>query len=402
MHLIVAILRGPFWLHFAIAVALIWMGISTQSSTTARLRAETALLQQPAPATIPIADLVPPESWSPATEVSVTAQVALSHSTRLIQRTNFITTDEDLMYVLVDPDAPSGTTVARAVIVVEPGQAELVTEWMLANATGYGSDGPIVDVTGLLEYGPEAHMVFDALQDQDMVKAPNFFYIKPHFKGRTAALTHPPQSAILGVWEFFAAAAFFALLGALRFRRTTAPPLPVARPAAQGSNLTGLTGVEIAQRLIDEDIARARAGAAMASPKPATDPPKPEVFTVPDPVYVPRTPGSPVKEVPPLGLRIHTVFRTALSPKVLGYTAFMIALLITIDISFKGTLTISLFQLNGTPGQALGTILAWIVAVGALLIILKGFVWVPPTSARKSVYDPYLRLAERERQGRHD
>lgn len=49
-----------------------------------------------------------------------------------------------------------------------------------------------------------------------------------------------------------------------------------------------------------------------------------------------------------------------------------------------------------------GQVLPWLVGLVVVIVLLKGFLWVPATSKRKGIYDPYLRLAERERMGDPD
>ena len=335
-----------------------------------------------------------------ATEVSVTAQIALSHNTRLIKTTNFIKTDEKLLYVLVDPDAPQFTPVARAAIVFEPADLDRVSQWITENAVSYGDDGPVLTVTGLLSGSIRDTMVSDALSDQGMTKGPDFFYVTPHFDGRVAALTPKPYAAFQHALWVYGIAAAFLLLGAVKFalrRPSEAATLPATVAPS------GLTGQQIADRLIAEDIARARMEAAFAQPKIASGgtvpPPRPapEMFTVPDPVYTPRDPvSSPVTRYR-MGDGLAALLREVVTPKTVAYAGF--AGLVGIILIAMSQPDVYAFNARSGEGSTEPlTLLMWVGGLIAALVVLKGFVGIPATSQRKSIYDPYLRLAERERQ----
>lgn len=221
MHrLLFMLLFGPFWLQLAFAGGLLALGFVFQSSEAARIAAGAALLKSDPPPTISIAAMR--EDYIPdgATEVSVTAQIALSHNTRLVRTTYAIKTTEDLLYVLVDPDAPQGTNIARAAIVFDPDDLDRVTGWIAENTVTFASDGPVLPVTGLLSGGTQIGMVSDALSDQGMTKGPDFFYITPHFEGRVAALTPNPMRPS------------FTLCGSMPLRRPFCCLGPSGLPAA--------------------------------------------------------------------------------------------------------------------------------------------------------------------------
>jgi hypothetical protein len=407
MHrLLFLVLLGPFWLQLACAAGLGYLGYVFQSSEAARITARAALLQTDPPPTIPIADMQQDYTSGGATEVSVTAQIALSHNTRLIKTTNFIKTDEQLLYVLVDPDATLFTDMARAAIVFNSDDLDKVTQWISENAVSFGGDGPVLTVTGLLSGTIRDDMVSDALSDQGMVKGPDFFYITPHFDGRVAALTPKPYGAFLHALWVYAIAAAFVLLGAVKFamRRLAAAPTYAAPSTATPSvALSGLTGQQIADRLIDEDIARARVEAAFARPlmahgepaEPAR--PAPEVFVVPDPVYVPHVPGPPPVASYRFGDGLAALVRDCVTPKTIAYAGFAVL----VGIVTLGMTNGHIYAFNGPPaagGTEPLTLLLWVGGLIAALVVLKGFVGIPATSQRKGIYDPYLRLAEREQQ----
>jgi predicted anti-sigma-YlaC factor YlaD len=408
MHrLVFALLLGPFWLQFLCAGGLFWLGYTFQTSTADRVAAAAALLQQAPPETVDIAAMTTAYDHHVATEVSVRAQIALSHNTRLIHKTNFITTGEDVLYVLVDPDASLFGTVARGAIVIDADEVDLVSDWVAENAVTFGGDGPVLDVTGLLSDSVHSGMVNDALADQGMTKGPDFFYITPHFQGRVASLTPKPYAGFLAGLPVYAVALFFLLLGSVKFvlaRRLprAAATQQQAAPSRRATVGTGLSGQQIADQLIAEDIARARMEAAMTHPLVAvggaepTPKPKEEMFVVPDPAYVPRDPASAIVRTPNIRDGIREMLRDLLTPQIVAYVGFAVLLGIILHIMASDQGNPFAPRPFGSETDMALTLLPWVGGLIAVLVILKGFIGIPATSKRKGIYDPYLRLAERE------
>lgn len=201
-----------------------------------------------------------------ATEVAVTAQVALDRTTRLVRTTNFITTSEDMLYVLVDANASILDDVAYGAIVVDADEADRVSDWLTENATSVGGAGPALTITGLLSGRIRADMVDGALTDRGMVKSPDFFYITPHFDGREAALTPQPFAGFWSAAWVYAIAAFFLALGAFKFAlRDRYPQVARTSPHVEAAH-SHEAAYQIADRLIDEDIARANRSGDGKSP----------------------------------------------------------------------------------------------------------------------------------------
>ncbi len=404
-HWLFVLLRGPFWVQFLCAAGLIWLGYTFQTSTLRRDALEAALLEQAAPATIPITDMTADYDHRTATEVAVTAQVALERTTRLVRKTNFITTSEDMLFVLMDANATIFDDVAYGAIVVDADDADRVTDWLAENVTSMGGEGPVLTVTGLLSGSIRDGMVDDALKDRGMVKSPDFFYVMPHFDGRVAALTPQPYAGLIaGAWVY-AIAAFFALLGIFKLGRSRRAPDMVQAPLRAEHAYTHQTGQQIADRLIAEDIARARIEAAMAHPLIAPGGAAPsqraeEMFVVPTPVYSPPTPlvaDPAIKTRPPRGEGIGLMLRGVLTPTFVAYVGFAVLMIVILAVMADEHGNPFGAQTFGDQGDVAGQVLPWLVGLVVAIVLLKGFLWVPQTSMRKEIYDPYLRLAERER-----
>lgn len=210
------LLAAPFWLQFIFAGGMAYFGYTLQEKHAERIAHRAELLQSEPPATIDIAAFDTDYSSSTPTEVSVSAQVAIDHNTKLIHKTNFITTSENVLYVLVDADAPANETVARGAIVIDPDQVDTLVEYLGTRATGFGDGGPVATIDGLLDSGTDNSMVSDALKEQGMTKGPNFFYIEPFFEGREAGLAVKPNEARGVAMPFYYGALIFVLFGCFK------------------------------------------------------------------------------------------------------------------------------------------------------------------------------------------
>ena len=234
MKLILLFFRGPFWVQFAVAAGLFWFGHFIQQDEAARQLARAALLEQAPPATISVADFHSDAPGRTPVELSVTAQIAQDYNTRLVRKTNFIKTGEDLFYVLVDPSPDADPNVALAGIVLDPDQLDAFIDWLLARSTGFGAAGPIATIDGLRESSSSASHARDAMKNQGMTISPNFFFIEPFIAGREASLTAIPEKAAQLSWPIYGFAAFMALMGVFKLRKSRAgvvrPPKPSPMP----------------------------------------------------------------------------------------------------------------------------------------------------------------------------
>jgi hypothetical protein len=436
-HVFLAILRGPYWLQFVIAAGLIWLGYTFQTTSAAQSARESALLHQPAPVAVPIADMQQSYDSKVATEVAVTAQLALDRSTRLIRKTNFITTSEEMLYILVDADATPFTAVARGAIVVDASEVDRVATWVSENTVDIGAEGFILDVTGVLTSTGHTSMAYDAIEERGLERGPDFFFIRPHFEGRVAALTPKPYAGFMSGLPVYLGAAFFVLLGLVKraFDRSRG----VQRAGAGEKLPAGLSGQQLAERLIADDMRRAghvmptargmadtgaligqgfapppaeqsltpaqlnaRITAAMANPlvgavpKPAAAPDHREVFQMPPPSLASPP---PIRVATPISESLHRAtysFFNSRTVGLLGLVLLITAMLWAMSSSDFEPMDIGNFTaLTGS----IETAALWVIGLLAVALIIRNYIGASPASQRKDVYDPYLRLAERERNG---
>lgn len=269
MNLIVALFfRSPFWVQFIAAAGLVWLGWTVQQQDAARAIARAELLQQAPPATISITAFSNDAPGNIPVELSVTAQVALDHNTRLIRKTNLVKTGEDLFYVLVDPAVGTDTNVAVAGIVIDPDQLDAFTEWMMANTTDFGAAGPIVTINGLRASESSASHAYDAMKEQGMVKSPDFFFIEPFIAGRDATLAALPAGQMQLYWVFYGLAGILALIGVKKLQAgskpkpaaakpTTAMPLMADKvPAGRGAGAYSLDEMQAGHMLAPANVAK--------------------------------------------------------------------------------------------------------------------------------------------------
>lgn len=234
MHYLVALLfRGPFWVQLLIAAALVWGGVSLAQHDAARLAARTALIEATPPATVPVAK-AETKGKTGEVEVSVLAQVATDHNTQLVKRTNGLTTAKSLMYVLVDADAAEGNAVARAAILIKPGEQDAFVNWLIERSEGFGPLGPVVRIDGLTASPSQSGQATEALKEQKLEKSPDFFFIEPFVEGRAATLAHLPAGTGGADLILYGFAALFGLIALKKFTRrgkaAKAAPSPAPAP----------------------------------------------------------------------------------------------------------------------------------------------------------------------------
>jgi hypothetical protein len=231
MNLVVALFRGPFWVQLLLAAAFVGVGVFAQQQGVQREAELQAILAAPVPETVPIDVLGPKPKGTLLQEVSVTAMVALEHNTELVKKRNGITTDTRMLYMLFAPDAPAGEKKAWGAIIIGKDEVDAFADWAGGQVTGIGAQGPIITITGLRTYDSFESLARQAMDEQGVTEAARFVTIRPYIAGREAVLADEavnPQSAIR---LFFAVAAIFALIGAVKLamaRRGVAGPAATA------------------------------------------------------------------------------------------------------------------------------------------------------------------------------
>lgn len=236
---------GPFWIQFAIAAGFGWLTFGAWQSTLELEQARLALIRQPPPAVVAIADFN--DSKAPVQEVHLRAAIAVEHNTRLVQKRNFITTDEDLMVVAQDATAGVDEPLVRAVILLEPDQQDQWLDWMQTHAVDMTETGPVVELNGLRAASRNFSHVSDVLRENGLKKAENFTYLEPFLEPRDLALANLPKEDRQAPMWLAGAAAVFALVGFVKLRRSrtrvaTATPASAApvNPAQRAAQIATL------------------------------------------------------------------------------------------------------------------------------------------------------------------
>jgi hypothetical protein len=274
MNLIIALFfRTPFWVQFAAAACLIWFGFTVQQQDWALAAARAELLKQTPPATIAVTAFSTDAPREVPVELSVSALVALDHNTRLVRKTNGVTTGEDLLYVLVDPAKDADITVAQAAIVIDPDDLDAFAGWLTANTTDFTATGPIATISGLRADQSNSSHAYRALNDQGMTPAPGFFFIEPFFAGRDVTLAALPAKDVQIVWIIYGFAGLMALIGLRKLRADSSRSLAKSKP---GSAIpVRADAVPAGRGMGAYSLAEMQAGQMMPPAKPAKQPKTP-------------------------------------------------------------------------------------------------------------------------------
>lgn len=201
------------------------------------------MIAAPPPEVTEIAAFQPRRDGQRLVEARVLAQMDLEATTRLIKKTNGITTSEEVMFVLLASDAGAETRRARAVMLVDPDDEDRFREWLLARAVGFGARGPLVMVEGVVSQSGSS-LTAEALEDRGYDRGGPDFYITPFLDGRVAGLQATARERAVLIWGIFALAGVFVLIAAAKLRpwakrRGAAKPVGMAGQVTAGQVTVG-------------------------------------------------------------------------------------------------------------------------------------------------------------------
>ena len=214
MNLLIAILRFPWWVHFAIAGLVFYGGHSMQDSVKqAQADLEIALAAE-APDAVPLEFFEPSSDIGLLKEGRVLAQINTDYNYRLINKTNGVTTSETAMYVLFGQDADENETNVQAVVMVAPRNVDAFADWAMESFAGIGSMGFVYDFHGRFSSSHgKSSLARDALRDEGLTPAPNMQFISPYLEGREAGLQKAASGSEGSQTIVYAIALAFVLLG---------------------------------------------------------------------------------------------------------------------------------------------------------------------------------------------
>lgn len=195
-----------------VAAGFVYLSLIAWQGNAKMQHAREALIHQEPPAVIPVAELKRDLSL-PLQEVAIRVVIASEHNSHLVEKRNFVTTNEDLMYVLQDETAGVDQPLVRGVVMIEPSEKEAFLSWVIAHAEKFTDTGPVVELTGLI--GPMRNVAHSSqvLREAGLTQAPGFFQLEPFVISRTSALEKLPHDSQQLPWAGFGVAAIFALIG---------------------------------------------------------------------------------------------------------------------------------------------------------------------------------------------
>lgn len=238
------ILMAPFWVHFLLAGGVVGIGHYIHDSGSKGYAEKIRLSQATPPEVMSIIDFQSDAPRSFPVEVNLRAQIAIDHNVNLVRTKNDKTVGERAMYILVAPDAAPDTKVAYGAVILQPSEVDLLGEWAETQVSEGGMLGPILTFDGLVDHPYDTSHIMDALQNQGFTAAPSFVYVDPFLTGREAGLAIKPRDKPLDIVYTYYIAAFFVLLGVLKFglrlrrkgqgaaAKPSVAPLAVAAPMA--------------------------------------------------------------------------------------------------------------------------------------------------------------------------
>lgn len=216
IRLFAMVLMAPFWVHLLFAGGVLAFGQYSHDAGAKTYAEKVRLSQVAPPEVVSIVDFKSDAPRNFPVEVNLRAQVAIEHNVQLVKTENGKTDSERAMYILVDPDAPSGAKVAYGAIVLDPSEIDLFSDWAAQQVYTGGALGPILTFGGLRQQPYDKSHILNALKNQGFTAAKGFTYVDPFLKGREAGLAILPRDEPAQMIYTYLIAAAFGLMGLLK------------------------------------------------------------------------------------------------------------------------------------------------------------------------------------------
>ncbi|WP_292020280.1 hypothetical protein [Maritimibacter sp. UBA3975] len=212
-RLIILFFMLPWWAYVPIAGGVAYLGQEVYSHEMEAEAARGVALELGAPDPVDLALFDEEVHIGPAREVNVVGWINTDYNYTLTKRTNGVKTSERYLYMVFGVgDDPASRTV-RAAIVFTARERDHFIDNIDDFIAAYQGDVPVFRFGGFASTGESmSAMVSDAIAEQGLRKADDFFYLDPFLEGREVALAAQgaPESARKNFW---AAALAIALLG---------------------------------------------------------------------------------------------------------------------------------------------------------------------------------------------
>lgn len=212
-RLIILFFLLPWWAYVPIAGGVAYLGNEVYKHELETEAEREAALDLGAPFPVDLSLFDEDVHIGPAGEVNVLGWINTDYNYTLTKRTNGVKTSERYLYMVFGMgDDPSSRTV-RAAIVFTERDKDYFVDHIEDYIVSYQKEEPLFRLGGFASgYDSMSSMVSDAIDEQGLRKADDFFYLEPFLAGREAALA-AQGAPELARKQFWAAALAIALLG---------------------------------------------------------------------------------------------------------------------------------------------------------------------------------------------
>jgi hypothetical protein len=212
-RLIILFFTLPWWAYIPLAGGVAYLGQEVYSHELRHEAARAVALDLGAPEPVDLSAFTANLHVGPAQEVNVFGWINTDYNYTLTKRRNGVKTSERYLFMVFGAADEATSRTVRAAIVFSERDRNHFVENLNSYVSAYRGDTPLFNFGGFARTSDAmGAMVSDAIAEQGLRKADDFFYLEPFLAGREAALSAQgaPEDLRKQIW---AAALAIALLG---------------------------------------------------------------------------------------------------------------------------------------------------------------------------------------------
>lgn len=201
VRLLVILFALPWWAFMPLSAGVGWLSVGAYNRALLAEAEQVEALTMAAPEAVDLGVYDPESDLHKADEVHVTGWIDFDLNYELIKKTNGVTTGRRYMMVLFGAEDAKGRSPARAAMVMTKAQKEAFLERIETYIVDERAQGLVFGFNGFAHRSDAySTLAVDALRDEGVSRADDFFYLEPFFDGRAAALS--PKGAPLSTLLF--------------------------------------------------------------------------------------------------------------------------------------------------------------------------------------------------------
>ncbi|MGH1370262.1 MAG: hypothetical protein ACRBCL_16755 [Maritimibacter sp.] len=194
----------PWWAFFPIAAGVGWLAEKAHTSAQEKEAVRYEALQNGPPPAVDLSEFQYDQHVGLADEVNIVGWINTDYNYTLVERTNGLKTDEHFLYMLFGSEQGRDAKIVRAAMVMSEKQVDQFVEKLddFVIGVSFFADPKFAFNGTASTYSSEGTMVRDAIADEGLQRADDFFYLTPFLNGREVDLYRAsrPNDVRLTMW----------------------------------------------------------------------------------------------------------------------------------------------------------------------------------------------------------